>query len=70
MPNDTDDIDLEVGEISGLVDALKFITEEEGDDASRLRRARVSILYVMGDKLDRISGAVGRLRFWCDSQQQ
>jgi hypothetical protein len=64
MEKEANQIDLEVGEISGLVDALKFIAEEEGDDAGRMRRARVSILYVMGDKLDRISGVVGRLRFW------
>lgn len=60
----TDEIDLEAGEISGLVEALRFIAEEEGEQAERLPAARVSILCVISDKLDSVSKAVAHLRFW------
>lgn len=49
---DVSHIDMQLGEIAGLVQALIFM-QEEADDARResLRGATVAMLYVITDKL-------------------
>lgn len=53
-------VDQELAETSGLVDALIFL-EEEGEGTQRLRDAKVSLLYVITDKLRSAGRELSRL---------
>lgn len=54
-----DNIDMQLSEISGLVQAMLFM-QEEADDARRaeLRDATVAMLYIISDKLKSANGSV------------
>lgn len=58
-PTALTDLDMQLGELSGIVDALLFLQEE--GDSQRVRNATVALLYSASDKLGRANSAVGRL---------
>lgn len=56
----TGNIDMQLGELEGIIDAL-ILLQEEGDDSQRVRNSSIALLYVAGDKIRSALGSTARL---------
>lgn len=55
-------VEMHIAEVSAIIEVLLFVNEEaEDDQLARLRGARVSLLYIAGDKLDQAERALAGL---------
>ncbi|WP_127523632.1 hypothetical protein [Mesorhizobium sp. Z1-4] len=54
------DIDMQLGELQGIIEAV-IMLQEDSDDRERVRLATIALLYTANDKLRSMFGSVGQL---------
>ena len=62
IPMPTLDVEMQLSEISGIVDCMLYMHESaEGTDLERVVKAETTLLYVIKDKADTAQKALSRL---------